>query len=62
MATRLPAKASYRPSPGDRATIARAVTAKRTGSGKSFEDMEMKGVCQAGRLVGVALARVVLDA
>ena len=45
-----------------RVTLARAVTAKRTGSGKNIVDMEMKGVCQAGRLVGVAAARAVFDA
>lgn len=48
--------------PGDNVVFTGTVTAKRTENGKNFVDLEIKGVDQTGRLVGVAEATVVPDA
>ena len=48
--------------PGDNVTFTGAVTGKRVEDGKKYIDVEIKGVDQTGRLVGVAEATVVPDA
>ncbi len=48
--------------PGDNVTFTGSVTAKRSEGGKNFVDLEIKGVDQTGRLVGIAEATVVPDA
>ena len=47
--------------PGDNVMFTGAVTGKRTENGKNFVDLEIKGIDETGRLVGVADATLVLD-